>query len=129
MALAPHGRPTADRLADPAARPAPRPRPPHTAPQVATYTVDRNINYTNVCVYRCRFCAFYRKPGDPEGYLLPFDEIGKKIEETLALHGTGILMHGGVHPDLPIEWYERLLRYIRSEDHTSALQPHRSISY
>jgi cyclic dehypoxanthinyl futalosine synthase len=85
----------------------------HNDPRVATYNVDRNINYTNVCVYRCRFCAFYRKPGDPEGYLLPFEEIGKKIEETLALNGTGILLQGGVHPDLPLSWYEQLLGYIR----------------
>jgi cyclic dehypoxanthinyl futalosine synthase len=82
-------------------------------PEVATYNVDRNINYTNVCVYKCRFCAFYRVPGDPEGYLLPFEEIGKKVEETLALNGTGILMQGGVHPDLPIGYYEDLLRYLR----------------
>jgi cyclic dehypoxanthinyl futalosine synthase len=82
-------------------------------PAVATYNVDRNVNYTNVCVYRCRFCAFYRRPGDPEGYLLPFEEIGRKIEETLALHGTGILMQGGVHPDLPLSYYEELLSYIR----------------
>jgi cyclic dehypoxanthinyl futalosine synthase len=87
----------------------------HNDPSVATYNVDRNINYTNICVYRCRFCAFYRKPGDPEGYVLPFEEIGKKIEETLALHGTWILMQGGVHPDLPITWYEELLRWIRAE--------------
>jgi cyclic dehypoxanthinyl futalosine synthase len=83
-------------------------------PQVATYNIDRNINYTNVCVYKCRFCAFYREPGDPEGYLLPFEEIGRKVEETLALNGTGILMQGGVHPDLPISYYEDLLRYLRS---------------
>ena len=82
-------------------------------PAVATYNIDRNVNYTNVCVYRCRFCAFYRKPGDPEGYLLPFEEIGRKIEETLALHGTGVLMQGGVHPDLPISYYEELLSYLR----------------
>ena len=82
-------------------------------PAVATYNVDRNINYTNVCVYKCRFCAFYREPGDPEGYLLPFEEIGRKIEETLALNGTGILMQGGVHPDLPLSYYEDLLRYLR----------------
>ena len=84
-------------------------------PAVATYNVDRNINYTNVCVYKCRFCAFYREPGDPEGYLLPFEEIGRKVEETLALNGTGILMQGGVHPDLPLSWYEDLLRYLRVE--------------
>jgi cyclic dehypoxanthinyl futalosine synthase len=81
---------------------------------VATYNIDRNINYTNVCVYKCRFCAFYREPGDPEGYLLPFEEIGRKVEETLALNGTGILMQGGVHPDLPLSYYEDLLRYLRS---------------
>jgi cyclic dehypoxanthinyl futalosine synthase len=83
-------------------------------PAVATYNIDRNINYTNVCVYKCRFCAFYREPGDPEGYLLPFEEIGRKVEETLALNGTGILMQGGVHPELPLSYYEDLLRYLRS---------------
>jgi cyclic dehypoxanthinyl futalosine synthase len=83
-------------------------------PAVATYNVDRNINYTNICVYKCRFCAFYRQPGDPEGYLLPFEEIGRKVEETLALNGTGILMQGGVHPDLPLSFYEDLLRYLRT---------------
>jgi cyclic dehypoxanthinyl futalosine synthase len=82
-------------------------------PAVATYNIDRNINYTNVCVYKCRFCAFYRQPGDPEGYVLPFEEIGRKIEETLALNGTGILLQGGVHPDLPLSFYEDLLGYIR----------------
>ncbi|HEV2844438.1 MAG TPA: cyclic dehypoxanthinyl futalosine synthase, partial [Thermoanaerobaculia bacterium] len=81
---------------------------------IRTYNIDRNINYTNVCVYKCRFCAFYRAPGDPEGYLLPFEEIGRKVEETLALNGTGILMQGGVHPDLPLSYYEDLLRYLRS---------------
>ncbi|HEX2251645.1 MAG TPA: cyclic dehypoxanthinyl futalosine synthase [Thermoanaerobaculia bacterium] len=81
-------------------------------PTVASYNIDRNINYTNICVYRCRFCAFYRRPGDPEGYLLPFEEIGRKVEETLALHGTGVLMQGGVHPDLPLSYYEELLAYL-----------------
>jgi cyclic dehypoxanthinyl futalosine synthase len=83
-------------------------------PRAATYNIDRNINYTNICVYKCRFCAFYREPGDAEGYLLPFEEIGRKVEETLALNGTGILMQGGVHPDLPLSYYEDLLRYLRS---------------
>jgi cyclic dehypoxanthinyl futalosine synthase len=87
----------------------------HTDPEVATYNIDRNINYTNVCVYKCRFCAFYRPPGHAEGYLLPHEEIGRKIEETLALRGTGILMQGGVHPDLGISYYEDLLRFIRRE--------------
>ncbi len=95
-------------------------------PRVATYNVDRNINYTNVCVYKCRFCAFYRPPGHEEGYLLPFEEIGRKVEETLALNGTGILMQGGVHPDLPLTYYEDLLRYLRShypELHVHAFSP------
>jgi cyclic dehypoxanthinyl futalosine synthase len=83
-------------------------------PSVATYNIDRNINYTNICVYKCRFCAFYRQPGDPEGYLLSHEEIGQKVEETIALNGTGILMQGGVHPDLPLSYYEDLLRYLRS---------------
>ncbi len=82
-------------------------------PEIATYNVDRNINYTNICVYKCRFCAFYRAPGDPEGYLLSTDEIGQKVEETIALNGTGILMQGGVHPDLPLSYYEDLLRALK----------------
>ncbi|MCZ7651412.1 MAG: dehypoxanthine futalosine cyclase [Thermoanaerobaculia bacterium] len=85
----------------------------HNDPAVATYNIDRNINYTNVCIYKCRFCAFYRPPGDPEGYLVPFEEIGRKIEETLALNGTGILLQGGVHPDLPLSYYLDLLAFIR----------------
>ena len=95
-------------------------------PGVATYNIDRNINYTNICVYKCRFCAFYRPPGHEEGYLLPFEEIGRKIEETLALNGTGILMQGGVHPDLPLSYYEDLLRFLRTnypEIHIHAFSP------
>ena len=94
--------------------------------QTASYNIDRNINYTNICVYKCRFCAFYRPPGDSEGYLLPFEEIGRKIEETLALNGTGVLLQGGVHPDLPISYYEELLGFIRTaypEIHLHALSP------
>jgi cyclic dehypoxanthinyl futalosine synthase len=79
---------------------------------VVTYIVDRNVNYTNVCVARCSFCAFYRDPGDPEGYLHSKETLFAKIEETLAVGGTGVLMQGGHHPDLPIEWYEDLLRSI-----------------
>jgi cyclic dehypoxanthinyl futalosine synthase len=94
----------------------------HNDPAVATYNIDRNINYTNICVYRCRFCAFYREPGDPEGYLLPFEEIGRKVEETLALNGTGILMQGGVHPELPLSFYEELLHFLR--DHYPDLHVH-----
>ena len=95
-------------------------------PKVASYNVDRNINYTNICVYKCRFCAFYREPGDAEGYLLPFEEIAQKVEETLALNGTGILMQGGVHPDLPISYYKELLQFIREnypEIHLHAFSP------
>ena len=93
---------------------------------VATYNIDRNINYTNICVYKCRFCAFYREPGAEDGYLLPFDEIGRKVEETLALSGTGILLQGGVHPDLPITYYEELLEYLSSsypDVHLHAFSP------
>jgi cyclic dehypoxanthinyl futalosine synthase len=85
----------------------------HPEPNV-TYIVERNINYTNVCITYCRFCAFYRAPGDPEGYTLTHREIGKKIEEILERGGIQILLQGGHHPDLPIEWYESLLRFIRS---------------
>jgi cyclic dehypoxanthinyl futalosine synthase len=82
-------------------------------PGVATYNVDRNINYTNICVYKCRFCAFYRPPGHEEGYLVPLEEIGRKVEETLALHGTGILLQGGVNPDLPLQYYVDLVTFLR----------------
>jgi cyclic dehypoxanthinyl futalosine synthase len=81
--------------------------------QEVTYIVDRNINYTNVCVYRCRFCAFYRKPDDADAYVLPFDAVARKVEETLAAGGTGILLQGGVHPSLRIEFYEGLLRDLK----------------
>ncbi|HVN76955.1 MAG TPA: cyclic dehypoxanthinyl futalosine synthase [Thermoanaerobaculaceae bacterium] len=78
-----------------------------------TYIIDRNINYTNVCVYRCRFCAFYRRPGDGDAYVLPFEAIARKVEETVAAGGTGILLQGGVHPDLRIDFYEGLLRQLK----------------
>ncbi|MBI4457070.1 MAG: dehypoxanthine futalosine cyclase [Acidobacteria bacterium] len=81
---------------------------------VVSFIVDRNINYTNVCVARCTFCNFYRKFGDAEAYILDNEAIFKKIDETVALGGTGILMQGGMHPQLRIEYYENLLRLIRS---------------
>jgi cyclic dehypoxanthinyl futalosine synthase len=81
--------------------------------RVVTYIVDRNINYTNFCTEYCTFCAFYRPLGSPEGYIQPLESIIEKIEETLALGGTGILMQGGLHPDLKIEYYENLLRSIK----------------
>lgn len=80
---------------------------------VISYIIDRNINYTNVCKEFCTFCAFYRVKGDSDAYVLPDHVIYKKIEETLALGGTGILMQGGVHPDLKIDYYEKLLSGIK----------------
>ena len=83
---------------------------------VVTYIIDRNINYTNFCTEYCTFCAFYRPLKGKlakEGYILDFDTIYKKIEETVELGGTGVLMQGGLHPDLKIEWHEQLLRGIK----------------
>jgi cyclic dehypoxanthinyl futalosine synthase len=97
-----------------------------TDPGRVTFIVDRNLNYTNVCVTDCDFCAFYRRPGDrSEAYLLPKPVIFKKIEETLALGGTGLLMQGGHHPDLGIDYYEDLFRSIKARYriHLHALSP------
>jgi cyclic dehypoxanthinyl futalosine synthase len=80
---------------------------------VVSYIIDRNINYTNFCTEYCSFCAFYRPMGHAEGYLHPKEVIFDKIQETIDLGGTGILMQGGLHPDLKIEWYEDLLRSIK----------------
>ena len=80
---------------------------------VVSYIIDRNINYTNFCTEFCSFCAFYRPMGHKEGYILSHDEIAQKIQETIDLGGTGILMQGGLHPDLKIEWYEDMLRDIK----------------
>jgi cyclic dehypoxanthinyl futalosine synthase len=74
-----------------------------------TYNIDRNINYTNICAAECDFCAFFRKRRDADAYLLPREELYKKIDETVALGGDQILMQGGLHPILGIEWYEELL--------------------
>jgi cyclic dehypoxanthinyl futalosine synthase len=84
-----------------------------TDPLVATYQIDRNINYTNFCTEYCSFCAFYRPMGGKDGYVLPLEEIFQKIEETIELGGTGVLMQGGLHPDLRIGWYENLLSSIK----------------
>ena len=81
---------------------------------VVSYIIDRNINYTNFCTEYCSFCAFYRPLGHHEGYILPKEIILEKIRETMDLGGTGILMQGGLHPDLKIEWYEDLLRTIKT---------------
>ena len=91
-----------------------------------TFIVDRNVNYTNLCYTDCDFCAFYRRPGDTrEGYLLPKAIIFKKIEETLELGGTALLMQGGHHPDLGVEYYEDLFSSIKARYpiHLHALSP------
>jgi cyclic dehypoxanthinyl futalosine synthase len=80
---------------------------------VVTYIIDRNINYTNVCVADCGFCAFYRRPKDLEGYVLSYEQIGAKIEECKAIGGVQILMQGGHNPYIPFEWYLELMRYIK----------------
>ena len=82
---------------------------------VVTYIIDRNVNYTNVCNVVCTFCAFYRRPGKPDTYVKTFEEICEKIDETIALGGTGVLMQGGLHPDFRLEWYEDLLRALRAK--------------
>src|SRR6478735_651744 len=82
---------------------------------VVTYIIDRNINYTNVCNVVCTFCAFYRRPGAPDTYVRTIDQICEKIDETISLGGTGVLMQGGLHPDFGIEWYEQLLRDLRAK--------------
>jgi cyclic dehypoxanthinyl futalosine synthase len=81
---------------------------------VVTYVVDRNVNYSNVCVSVCTFCAFYRKPGSPEGYVHSYDEIFRKVEEMIELGGSGVLMQGGLHPDLPLDYYTGLLHELKT---------------
>ena len=81
---------------------------------IRTYNIDRNINYTNVCAAVCDFCAFFRKNGDADAYVLPREELHKKIDETIALGGDQALLQGGNHPTLKLEWYEELLRDLKS---------------
>jgi cyclic dehypoxanthinyl futalosine synthase len=81
---------------------------------IVTYIIDRNINYTNVCTAQCAFCAFYRDLPSKEGYLLSKEQLAQKIEETLTLGGNQILLQGGLHPDLGIEFYEELFRWMKS---------------
>ena len=88
-----------------------RRRHPH---DVVTYIVDRNINYTNVCVADCKFCAFYRRPKHAEGYVLSYEEIGRKIEEAKAIGAVQILLQGGHNPYIPFEWYLDLLQHIKT---------------
>ena len=81
---------------------------------VVTYIIDRNVNYTNVCVAKCSFCAFYRPVGASDGYVLGFDEIFRKIDETIAVGGVQLLLQGGHNPDLPLTWYEDLFQAIKA---------------
>jgi cyclic dehypoxanthinyl futalosine synthase len=81
--------------------------------RIVSYIIDRNVNYTNVCVARCNFCAFYRPVGSSEGYVLGFDELFRKIDETIAVGGVQLLLQGGHNPDLPLSWYEDLFRAIK----------------
>lgn len=82
---------------------------------IVTYIIDRNINYTNVCNVVCTFCAFYRRQGKPDTYVHSIEEIEKRIDETIELGGTGVLMQGGLHPDFNIEWYENLLSTLHAK--------------
>ena len=84
------------------------------ADRIVTYIIDRNVNYTNVCVARCNFCAFYREVGAADGYVLAFDEIFRKIDETIEVGGVQLLLQGGHNPDLPLEWFEDLFRAVKS---------------
>jgi cyclic dehypoxanthinyl futalosine synthase len=81
--------------------------------RLVTYIIDRNVNYTNICVAKCNFCAFYRPVGSPEGYVLGFDELFRKIDETIAVGGVQLLLQGGHNPDLPLSWYEDLFRAVK----------------
>jgi len=81
---------------------------------IVSYIIDRNVNYTNVCVAKCNFCAFYRPVGSSEGYVLGFDEIFRKIDETIAVGGNQFLLQGGHNPDLPLAWYEDLFRSVKA---------------
>jgi cyclic dehypoxanthinyl futalosine synthase len=80
---------------------------------LVTYIIDRNVNYTNICVAKCNFCAFYRPVGSADGYVLGFDELFRKIDETIAVGGVQLLLQGGHNPDLPLSWYEDLFRAVK----------------
>ncbi|MFZ5798595.1 MAG: cyclic dehypoxanthinyl futalosine synthase [Desulfobulbaceae bacterium] len=87
----------------------------HPEPLV-TYVIDRNINYTDICISACKFCAFFKAPEDPAGTVLSREALAHKIRETKELGGTQILLQGGLHPDLPFSWYEEMLRFMKSMD-------------
>jgi cyclic dehypoxanthinyl futalosine synthase len=79
-----------------------------------TYVIDRNINYTDICISACKFCAFFKSPEKKEGYLITFEELAEKIRETQALGGTQILLQGGLHPGQPLEYYEEMVSFIKA---------------
>jgi cyclic dehypoxanthinyl futalosine synthase len=79
-----------------------------------TYVIDRNINYTDICISACKFCAFYKAPEDNKGYLITFEELADKIRETQALGGTQILLQGGLHPGQPFEYYEEMVNFMKA---------------
>jgi len=87
----------------------------HNDPARASYVVDRNVNYTDICNVYCTFCAFYHRPGDPKGYVLTREQLIKKAEETKAVGGTGFLLQGGVNPDLPWDYYLDLVRFLHHD--------------
>jgi cyclic dehypoxanthinyl futalosine synthase len=82
---------------------------------IVTFVIDRNINYTDICVSGCKFCAFYKAPESKEGYVLSFEELDEKIQEAKELGGTQILLQGGLHPELPLSFYEEMLSFIKSK--------------
>ena len=92
---------------------------------VVTYIIDRNVNYTNVCTTACHFCAFYRPRGHKDAYVLSREELAQKIHETVALGGIQILLQGGLNPDLRIEWYEDLFRWMKATWPTIRCTPSR----
>ena len=87
----------------------------HPEPLV-TYVIDRNINYTDICLSACKFCAFFKAPEDKDGYVLSFEELGRKIQETKDLGGTQVLLQGGLHPELPFSWYEEMISFMKGLD-------------
>jgi cyclic dehypoxanthinyl futalosine synthase len=89
-----------------------------TNPDVVTYLIDRNINYTNICNVGCNFCAFYRTPRQGDAYTLSFEQISQKVAELEAIGGTRILLQGGVNPALPFDWYLEMLRYLKNHHPT-----------
>ncbi len=82
--------------------------------RIVSYIIDRNVNYTNICVAKCNFCAFYRDVGSGDGFVLGFEEIFEKIDDTIAVGGVQLLLQGGHNPDLPLDWYEDLFRAIKN---------------